>query len=140
MIKINKRKEITNNIFIFFEKKLFQITKDNNKSGYITMIFHYSIIFIIFNLLFSKNTNKFYSGTILWTIITFFHLFFNGCIFIRLERYLWKDSMWVGPWNIILYISENIFKIRPKNNMIVLKLMYFFSSLFIYSYILNRIG
>ena len=140
MIKKTERKNIANNIFTFFERKLFLITKNNIKSGYIIMIFHYSVIFIIFNLLLSKNISKFYTGTILWTLLIFLHLFFNGCIFIRLERYLWKDLDWFGPWNIALYISENIFKIRPKNNMIVLKILYFFSSLIIYSYILNRIS
>ena len=102
MIKKTERKNIANNIFTFFERKLFLITKNNIKSGYIIMIFHYSVIFIIFNLLLSKNISKFYTGTILWTILIFLHLFFNGCIFIRLERYLWEDSNWVGPWNILL--------------------------------------
>ena len=140
MIKKTKRKKIADNIFTFFEEKLFQITKNNIKSGYIIMIFHYSVIFIIFNLLLSKNINKFYTGAILWTLLIFLHLFFNGCIFIRLERYLWEDTDWIGPWNIALYIPENIFQIRPKNNMIVLKILYFFNSLIIYSYILNRIS
>lgn len=140
MIKKTERKNIANNIFTFFERKLFLITKNNIKSGYIIMIFHYSVIFIIFNLLLSKNISKFYTGTILWTILIFLHLFFNGCIFIRLERYLWKDSDWVGPWNILLYIFENIFKIYSKNNKVVLKIMYFFINLIIYGYILNRIS
>ena len=140
MIKKTKRKKIADNIFTFFEEKLFQITKNNIKSSYIIMFFHYSIMLTIFYFLFSKNKSKFYLGALLWAIITFLHLFFNGCIFIRLERYLLKDSNWIGPWNIILYLSQSIFKINPKNNNISLKIMYFSISLIIYSYIFMRIS
>lgn len=140
MIKISKRKKLTNDLFLFFEKKLFQLTNNNIKSGYIITFFHYILILFTFILIASKDNKKFYIGTILWIIITLLHMFFNGCIFIRLERYLWKNNDWVGPWTIIIYIFQKIFKINKKNNSQLLRYLYIFTSIIIYSYIFNRLN
>ena len=55
-------------------------------------------------------------GTFAWIQLILAHLFFNGCIFIRLERHLWNTDQWYGPWILLL----KIFVGNKKGNLIKL--------------------
>ena len=40
----------------------------------------------------------FYLTVLCWIIVILCHFYFNGCILIRIERYLWDTKTWYGQW------------------------------------------
>jgi len=139
MFEITERKKLANNIFRFFERMLLKITDSNSTSGYIVAIFHYSLVFIAFMLILSKHIARFVLGSFLWSGIVLLHTFFNGCIFIRMERYLWKTKTWYGPWHIPLLLLDKIFNINPNNTPNLLQYLYAVLNIIIYGYIFKRL-
>ncbi len=139
MFTIAEKKKLTNDIFIFFEKILFKITKNNNTSGFIVAIFHYILVFVTFMLIISKHIGNFFWGIFFWIGIVLLHTFFNGCVFIRLERHLWKTKNWYGPWQIPLFLFEKIFNITPKTNPNLLQNMYIFLNTIILGFVIHRL-
>ena len=135
MFEISERKKLANNIFRFFERILLKITDNNSTNGYIVAFFHYSLVFITFMLILSKHIAKFFLGCFLWTGIVLLHTFFNGCIFIRMERYLWKTKTWYGPWQIPLVLFEKLFNITPKTTPNLLQYLYIVLNIIVYGYI-----
>lgn len=121
------RKKIAKEIFEIFEKTLFIFTGSNQISGYIVVFFHYLFVMFLYLLLISQNKYYYILGAISWLLLILAHLFFNGCIFIRLERYLWNTNRWFGPWILPLKIFENIFKIKKSS---IPDLMCFFYYIF----------
>ena len=139
MFSIADRKKLTNQLFLIFEKLLYKITQSNIISGYLVAIFHYTLVFLTLMLIISKHIGNFFLGVFFWMGIVLLHTFFNGCIFIRFERHLWQSKNWYGPWQILLFLFEKIFKITPKTNPNLLQQMYISLNGVVFGYILYRL-
>ena len=118
------RKNIANKIFDLFEKSLFLFTKSNKISGYIVVFFHYLFVMFLYLLLISQNMIYYLIGTFAWIQLILAHIFFNGCIFIRLERHLWNTEQWYGPWILLLKIFDSVFKINKSNTPHLMRYFY----------------
>ena len=40
-------------------------------------------------------------GAALWALVVAAHVFFDGCLLIRVERSLLKDDKWIGFWSLV---------------------------------------
>jgi hypothetical protein len=106
-------KQIIKNYGLFLEK----ITKNKTLKIYITYLIHILIvIFPLFIIVFKRIDLYFYISVILWILIMCFHFYFNGCIFIRIERELMEDKTWKGIWTPLFYIL-NIFNVETTSNL-----------------------
>lgn len=95
-------KIICNNIILFLNNITNNITNNKRYTFLILILIHYFIVLIPFYfVIFSKIDYKFYISIILVFLIFILHFYFNGCIFIRVERKLLNDKNWYGIWNII---------------------------------------
>lgn len=93
------RKKNQENFLCWVEEKLFPHTENNKYSGYIVFLIHWIITLFVFSYIFLGEIDYwFYLATLIWFIIIGLHLYFNGCIFTKIERYLWKTKVWNGPW------------------------------------------
>jgi hypothetical protein len=94
-----KRKKTQKKIQEWVKNKLFPYTQNNYISGYIVFLIHWIITLFVFSYIFIGNIDHlFYLASLIWFIIIGLHLYFNGCIFTKLERYLWNTNVWNGPW------------------------------------------
>ena len=135
---IEDRKKITQKLSELIEKILFPITKNNEYSGAIVAFCHYLFIVAITFMILSKEPLFFILGALAWIGIFVGHIFFKGCIFIRIERHLWKKDEWYGPWGVPLYILEKLLKITNKNTPNLLEKMYYSFFLIIIGIIVYR--
>ena len=102
MFDIQTRKTNTKKVINFCQKNLFQITHNDAISGFLVFLFHWFSVSIIWLLLiFSEIGPVYFLGAVIWIIIMLGHLYFNGCIFTRIERELWQTKQWFGPWMFI---------------------------------------
>lgn len=120
---VDTRKEHTKYLINVFDKLSERIISDKKTRGYILFTFHfvlvYSALLIIF---FSKLNIYFYISSLLWIIIVYLHIYFGGCIFIRIERELLDDKSWKGIWTYLFYTLEYIgYKLSDKdiNNIFI---------------------
>jgi|AACY02.1.fsa_nt_gi hypothetical protein len=72
---------------------------ENLAAWYVVFFLHYIPHAIIFSLFLYYPFNL--SFSIVWLVGLVLHLFFNGCIHIRLERNLFNDKKWSGPYHIL---------------------------------------
>ena len=139
MIK-NKNKKFVKDNLLYFEKKIFILTKNNFNSAILVILIHYLFIYIISYLLFFKKNYLFILSSLIWVIIFILNYLFNGCIIIRLERKLLNNYNWYGPWNIVIIILENIFKIKDKKKInSILKYIYLLITILFLFYLLIKI-
>ena len=132
------RKNVSGKIFEIFEKYLFMITGNNKISGYIVVFFHYLFVMFLYLLLISQNMVYYIIGSIGWVLLILAHIFFNGCLFIRLERYLWKTNKWYGPWIILLKLFDSILRINKENTKNLLSYFYYIFTSYILFVIFRR--
>ena len=112
MFSLEERKKNTKKIidygeYLFSNKKLLG---DEIMNGYILVIIHWIITGIpLYYLLFSEKNNKYYYiSCLIWIIIFLLHFYFKGCILTRIERQLWQDKKWWGPWVFLFTPLEKI--------------------------------
>lgn len=137
MFDLNSRKKNTNIVIQFFKNKLYDIYPDDNVNGYIVLIFHWIIVGIpLFGIFKFQRGVALYLSSLLWLNIFILHLYFNGCIVTKIERSLWNDKEWIGPWLYPFICFEKILNIeitkKWANNIFILW------GLFLFTYILFR--
>ena len=102
---LEKRKQHTTTIIETYKRIIETLTNNKKIQIYITYFIHTILVFIPFIILISKPVNVyFYISLIIWILIMCLHLYFNGCIFIRIERELMEDNSWIGIWTYVFYI------------------------------------
>jgi hypothetical protein len=93
-------------------------TSNDEIKAYIIIFIHYLIVVPpMFYLIFGKVDKLFYVFILLWVIIFSLHFYFNGCIFIRIERELLKDKDWRGQWTPVFFVLKK-FNIEPTTGLI----------------------
>ena len=99
MISLDERKEHTHIITNYIEKKISMISNNKYINGYILVLIHWILTLIPLVYLFIGNINNiYYFCCFIWTMIFIFHFYFKGCIITRVERTIWKEKKWWGPW------------------------------------------
>ena len=99
MFSLDERKQHTYIITHYIEKKLGMITNNRYINGYILVLIHWILTLIPLIYLFIGNINNiYYFCCFIWTMIFIFHFYFKGCIITRVERTIWKEKKWWGPW------------------------------------------
>jgi hypothetical protein len=112
------RKQVTTNILEQTEQMLYKFTNNNAISGFIIFLFHQIVCICLLYFTITRSLDLLFYITILcWIIIIFFHYYFNGCILIRLERYLWDTKTWYGQWT-PLYNLLKIYNIELTQNLL----------------------
>jgi len=98
------RKSYTKNKINNMTKLLLKVFKTKKQAGWFATIFmHYLPNFILFTLFLIHPFNI--SFFIIWVLGFIMHLFFNGCIHLRLERHLFANKKWAGPYHILEYFG-----------------------------------
>ena len=109
MFSLEERKNNTKNIIEYVKKKLLNITNNRYINGYILVLFHWLLTGIPLVYLFIGEINiLFYISCFIWIIVFILHFYFHGCIFSRIERDLWQEKKWWGPWIFLFTPLENI--------------------------------
>ena len=99
MYQINK--EQNKKLLLFVEEKLKFISNNNKFNGFVLFIFHLLFQLIsIYILFFYPISPIFYFTLFLWILILISNYIFKGCILTKLERYLWQNYEWFGPYYI----------------------------------------
>lgn len=84
-----------------------KIIKDKLLRGGLLYFFHLFIVgSTFFIIIFSQLNIFFYISILVWLIIMIMHLYFGGCIFIRIERELLNNKSWKGIWTHLFDILE----------------------------------
>ena len=77
-------------------------------AAYLVTFIHIICIIIVILLIFASNSPLYvYIGAALWVFIVAAHLFFNGCLAIRIERHLFQDNNWYGVWTPLFILIES---------------------------------
>lgn len=104
---LDTRKTHTKYLINKFDKLTEKITQDKKIKGCILYFFHSCLVIpVILTLLFGSINIYFYISLLIWIIIMFLHVYFGGCIFIRIERELLDNKSWKGFWTHIFDFLE----------------------------------
>jgi hypothetical protein len=104
---LETRKIHTRNAIEKFNLLTENLIKDKLLRCGLLYFFHIFIVgstFLI--ILFSPINIFFYIFLLIWLIIMLMHIYFGGCIFIRIERELLDDKSWKGIWTHLFDILE----------------------------------
>ena len=76
-----------------------KITNSSNISASILVVLTLiiEILTILYILLGSVN-KFFYISIAFWFIVIVLNFYFNGCIITKIQRHLWNNNKWYGPW------------------------------------------
>lgn len=112
-LDLEHRKNYTNSIIQTYIRLLKNITNNQTFNVNITTFFHILIVILPSYLLIVKpvHTIYFYISLVIWVLIILSNLYFNGCIFIRIEQELISDKTWKGPW-VYLFSLLKLFNIN----------------------------
>jgi len=122
MYRLSDSKTNTSNLINYTRYQLYKLTKSHKISGTLIFIFHFllggsTLLFLIFG---SKKSDFYIISMLTWIIIFILHVYFKGCIFVKLERKLWDTKNWYGPWTLPFYFIELFgIKINGKNSNII---------------------
>lgn len=103
-MNIENRKNYTKNKVIKIKELLISIFGDKHTAGWFsTICLHYGphLIFLILLLILPFN----FLFIIPWLLGYCLHMFFKGCIHLRLERACFDDRDWVGPYHMLEYLG-----------------------------------
>jgi hypothetical protein len=133
MYNITKKNEFQKYIFEKIETTLNFIFRDKEYSFWCITWFHHIICFLLFSLIFfPKKSIQFKLSLVFLFLWISSNFFFNGCILIRLERFILKDNSWCAFYEIL-----ELFNIpKTKKNI---HLTFFSLILFIYYFIIFKI-
>jgi len=122
MFDIETRKKITKLIIRVVKETMYKFNSNHIMNGFYVLLVHWILCAIPSFIIITGEMNiYFYLSSLCWLIIFAAHLYFKGCIFTRIERELWQDKTWHGPWvfpfkilettsvNVTPNLSNNIF-------------------------------
>ena len=133
IFNIKDRKIYTNNKIKKITSLLTSIFKTGNIAGwFIAFFLHYTphVITLLLFLYYPFNL----SFLIIWLISFCLHLFFKGCIHLRLERSLFNNKKWSGPYHILENFDTEL---NTKNMM---KVYYILSLSLLLMYVIKFIN
>lgn len=119
MYNFSDTKTNTSNFINYTKNQLYELTGNHKISGTIIFIIHFilggsTLLFLLFG---STKSDFYLISMITWIIIFILHVYFKGCIFVKLERVLWDNKNWYGPWTLPFYFIEFFgIKINGKNS------------------------
>ena len=109
MFSLEERKQHTQKITNYIEKNLFMVSNNRYINGYFLVLVHWILTLIPLVYLFiGKINNIYYFCCFIWTMIFIFHFYFKGCIITRVERSIWNEKKWWGPWIFLFTPLEKI--------------------------------
>lgn len=100
-LSLETRKKHTKQIIEYTENllKSLNISKNDGINGFIVVLIHWILTGIpLMYIFFGEINNYYYFSCFIWLIIFLMHLYFKGCILTRIERKLWHEKKWWGPW------------------------------------------
>jgi hypothetical protein len=128
MYQINKQQNKT--LLLFVEQKLKFISNNNKLNGFIVFILHLLFQLVsIYILFFYPISTLFYFTLFLWIIILISNHIFRGCILTKIERYLWQNNDWFGPYYI--FCNLNTWSSNKIKNMYICQITFLITLLFI---------
>lgn len=99
-----------NTQYIISEAEDFCSIFTNNKklAGIVLATIHTIVIFLAsFHLIFTTQIDYlFYVCLIFWIVIACMHIYFNGCILIKIERELLDNKKWYAGWTPFFLLAE----------------------------------
>lgn len=110
MFSLAERKAHTIKITDYIQNILFKLTGNNDgQSGFILVIVHWFITGIpLIYLILGKINMLYYICCFIWSIVIILHFYFKGCILTRIERTIWQEKKWWGPWIFLFTPLEKI--------------------------------
>jgi len=128
MYQINKQQNKT--LLLFVEQKLKFISNNNKLNGFFVFILHLLFQLVsIYILFFYPISNLFYFTLFIWIIILISNHIFRGCILTKIERYLWQNNDWFGPYYI--FCNLNTWSSNKIKNMYICQITFLITLLFI---------
>ena len=112
------RKSYTKNKINNITDLLLKFFKTKKQAGWFVCIFmHYMPHLILFILFLKDPFNILFF--FVWLVAFAMHLFFNGCIHLRLERHLFENKKWAGPYHLLENLGMEL------NTKTINKFLYF---------------
>ena len=109
MSSLEYKKELINNLTKNIENFLFQYTKNNALSGYIVTMIHWLVMFVLYLYILLGDVNIIFYMCCIFLLLTYIlHLYFSGCVLIRIERQLWNTDKWWGIWTIFFLFIQKL--------------------------------
>lgn len=137
----NFRKQLYYNTLEYFDKFLSLFTKNNQMKFHILYIIHYYFVFMfpIIMIIIYPTRNTLLMDTIFHLVVFLFHLLYNGCILLKIERKYLGTKDWYGLYHLLEIFGITNYKqyIFYYHNMSILFLFIIYILLF---YILTRCG
>jgi hypothetical protein len=117
-------------LLLFVEQQLKFISNNNKFNGFIIFLIHLLFqFFSIFILFFSPITPIFYITVCTWIIILISNYIFKGCFLTKIERFLWNNNNWFGPYYI--FCNLNMYSINKIKNIYICQIIFLVTILFI---------
>lgn len=78
--------------------------------GFFIFLFHWSLTAsaLVALCLEPCDSTAFLLALGLWIAVFIHHFYFHGCIFTKIERYLWENDQWKGPWSLLPFPIHDI--------------------------------
>lgn len=109
MFSLEERKQHTQKITNYIEEKLWMVSNNRYINGFFLVLVHWILTLIPLVYLFIGNINNiYYFCCFIWIMIFIFHFYFKGCIITRVERTIWNEKKWFGPWIFLFTPLEKI--------------------------------
>ena len=109
MSSLEYKKELINKLTKIIENFLYKYTENNALSGYIVVIIHWLVMFVVYLYILLGDVNIIFYMCCIFLLITYIsHTYFSGCVLIRIERQLWNTDKWWGIWTIFFLFIQKI--------------------------------
>lgn len=120
---------------LFFEKTTYLLNlifRDNELSFWIMTWFHHIVcsLVLLFIILAPTSSIQFKLSIIFYFFWIIFNYFFNGCIFIRLERFILNDDSWFGLFHTLELFNIQITKKNINKTFFSLSIIIYYIILF----------
>ena len=107
MFSLEYRKQLTKKITQIIENFLYKYTKNKTISGYILVLIHWLVMLLVYLYIFLGKINTIFYLCCIFLLFTYIlHLYFSGCILIRVERELLNTNKWWGIWTMLFIILQ----------------------------------